>query len=347
MEADIARLQNAPVKVESISSTVQVQVPVAVRKDPAEILQRLASLRPGQGAQRRRTIRQIVHELESLVELGPESLPVIQAFLAQNQDVEYSPTRSEEATPDAEGGAERERRRRRGRTSRARTFGRRKCAPGRRSGRGAPNHGSSSPFRLRFGSDSSTPCATLGARTLNGPCGGAGHDGARCRGCLLDDAARGAGARTISRGRADLGAQSVGESTGQIADPSRLDEEAKSYLYSGSSSATRTLPLRPPRPPRCSWARDRRIHSWALSYLAETLKDQAMPAIYQAYNRYPRHEPGGKGAVGEPGLASSGQESARRLHGQECDQQRGPAGRDARHRGPGPGDRRRGRRRSW
>ena len=55
-----------------------------------EILNRLLKLNPNTTEEsRNRTFRQIVFHLQMLAELGPESLATIQAFLKENQDVDY------------------------------------------------------------------------------------------------------------------------------------------------------------------------------------------------------------------------------------------------------------------
>ena len=56
-----------------------------------EILDKLLKLNPNVGEEaRNRIFRQIVHHLQMLVDLGPEALPVVQAFLQQNKDVDYA-----------------------------------------------------------------------------------------------------------------------------------------------------------------------------------------------------------------------------------------------------------------
>jgi hypothetical protein len=56
---------------------------------PEEIIEILRSLRPGAGADRIDTIRQVVFYLESLVEAGPGALPAIRNYLALLEDVDY------------------------------------------------------------------------------------------------------------------------------------------------------------------------------------------------------------------------------------------------------------------
>jgi len=59
---------------------------------PQSILDTLIALDPKQTAEgRNQTLRQIIYELQRLADLGPEALPVIKKFLAQNKDVDYAP----------------------------------------------------------------------------------------------------------------------------------------------------------------------------------------------------------------------------------------------------------------
>src|SRR5881409_3769806 len=56
-----------------------------------EILDKLVRLNPNTGGEsRNRGFRQLVHHLQMLVDLGPASLPLIQDFLKQNKDVDYT-----------------------------------------------------------------------------------------------------------------------------------------------------------------------------------------------------------------------------------------------------------------
>ena len=105
LEKDLKLARNRPARVEQVTSTVQV--PVATRPSPQEIIDKLIALKPAGGAMHNQTIRKVVHQLESLVELGPAALPTIRAFMRLNQDVDYERAYSEEedqAAPSASGG---------------------------------------------------------------------------------------------------------------------------------------------------------------------------------------------------------------------------------------------------
>ncbi|MFM1769874.1 MAG: hypothetical protein RJA22_2403 [Verrucomicrobiota bacterium] len=63
----------------------------APRATATELIQRLTRLHPDSGEEtRNRTLRQIVHQLQLLADLGPEALPAIRQFLRANQDLDYS-----------------------------------------------------------------------------------------------------------------------------------------------------------------------------------------------------------------------------------------------------------------
>ena len=70
-----------------------LSIPALQKADPREILSRLKALRPTPG--RLRDTRQAIHELETLIAAGPSALPAISEFLAQNEEINYdSPTNS-------------------------------------------------------------------------------------------------------------------------------------------------------------------------------------------------------------------------------------------------------------
>jgi len=92
LEAALAeRLKQAPSAIGSLAPTRPEEAAVLRRTDPASCLDRLLSLRPQPGPARRRFVRQVVHELETLVEAGPPAVPVIERLLASNEDRSYAP----------------------------------------------------------------------------------------------------------------------------------------------------------------------------------------------------------------------------------------------------------------
>ena len=62
-------------------------VQVTNRVSAAEILERLKTLRAGTNSSR--GVRVVLHQFESLLELGPAALPAVRQFLAQNLDIDY------------------------------------------------------------------------------------------------------------------------------------------------------------------------------------------------------------------------------------------------------------------
>lgn len=84
LEVALARRARSPL---STAPTPVRTVTVTNHSSPEEILERLKALRVG--ANSVRDSRRVVHELESLIDLGPASLPAIREFLAQNLDIEY------------------------------------------------------------------------------------------------------------------------------------------------------------------------------------------------------------------------------------------------------------------
>jgi len=86
LEADLAAARNRPAEVKTITAPGQV-VQVEKKISPEEILGRLKTLKVI--ANQPRSTRLLVHQFESLTELGPEALPAIRKFLAANEEVEY------------------------------------------------------------------------------------------------------------------------------------------------------------------------------------------------------------------------------------------------------------------
>src|SRR5262245_44480571 len=55
-----------------------------------QILEKLKGIRIPAGEKRHASLRQIIHQLENLSELGPAALPEIREFLGKFEDVDYS-----------------------------------------------------------------------------------------------------------------------------------------------------------------------------------------------------------------------------------------------------------------
>jgi len=88
LEQALAEAKRKQVEVRTVTKNTSTTVTNKLSAD--EILKRLLKLNPNVGEEsRNRVFRQIVHHLQMLADLGPESLPVIRSFLQQNTDVDY------------------------------------------------------------------------------------------------------------------------------------------------------------------------------------------------------------------------------------------------------------------
>ena len=88
LEQALAEARRKQVEVRTVTRTTSTTV--TNKLSAQEILDKLLKLNPTVGEEsRNRVFRQIVHHLQMLVDLGPEALPVVQAFLQQNKDVDY------------------------------------------------------------------------------------------------------------------------------------------------------------------------------------------------------------------------------------------------------------------
>ena len=97
MAAEKARLEKALASARGRTVTVETPAPaplaqiIEVNRGPSarEAIERLKLLRIAPGPGQMRSIRLVVHELETLVAAGTNALPVIREFLALNQEVSY------------------------------------------------------------------------------------------------------------------------------------------------------------------------------------------------------------------------------------------------------------------
>jgi hypothetical protein len=88
LESALEQARNTPPAISTVAAPVQT-VTVTNRASASEILDRLKAMRAGTNSVR--NSRRVVHEFESLIDLGPMALPDIRQFLAQNLDIEYDP----------------------------------------------------------------------------------------------------------------------------------------------------------------------------------------------------------------------------------------------------------------
>ncbi|HEX7861298.1 MAG TPA: hypothetical protein VF773_13275 [Verrucomicrobiae bacterium] len=277
LEADLQSAKRRPTVVTGpAGETVVVQQQL----DPEEIIGKLKTLRAS--SRDPRSIRKVIYHLEQLREIGPDSLPPIRAFLARFEDVDYMGARQERTDRDGaeQSGNDRE-----------------------RGGRGGPR-GDDMRERLREFRDGGggrggdarltfvTPASLrMGLFDVVQGIGGAEAEEILANVMaetgravelayvfnLLDEMAPKKYAATAIAAAKDL-LMDPPQATGG----NRLDENSKDYLYalltklgdtSFAANAQGMLVA-------ANGQMDRR----ALNYLDETMKEQAMPAIYAAYN---------------------------------------------------------------
>lgn len=84
----LAEAKNRQAEVRTI--TKNTSTTITNKLSAEEVIARLLKLNPNTSEEsRNRVFRQIVYHLQMLADLGSESLPVIQAFLKENKDVDY------------------------------------------------------------------------------------------------------------------------------------------------------------------------------------------------------------------------------------------------------------------
>jgi hypothetical protein len=266
-DSEKAELEAALRAAKRPSSVPTVSAPAAepaLGKLPAhEILERLKKTKVLPGEQRNASIRRIVHQLESLVDLGPEALPEIKEFLAKFEDVDYSTeTRPEdkEFVRDPES----------------------KDKPA-----SAPVPGSPTLPRL----DSVlAPSLRLGLVQVLREMGT--EQAEQVLVDMLTTSGRGVEVAYVARVLQEMApnkyrdvavaaAKDLLANPPAIDRPNRLDDNAKNYLYgilsmysdpSFASSAQNLLVTA-----------DGRVDRTTLNYLTSTLKEEAVPALYQAF----------------------------------------------------------------
>lgn len=258
LEGAVAAAARRPARIETVTLPGET-VTVSAAAAPQDILERLLQLKPGAGASRTHVIRQVVHQLASLTECGPAAFPVIREFLATNQDVDYS------FEDEERGGGE---------------------GPGGRGG---------SFWGWRRGGDLRTdfvlpPSLRMGLMDVLRDIGGDAAEQILAE--TLSTTGRGVEVAYLARvleemapGKyrelAIIAAKDLLTHPPSIDHPNRLDEMAKGYLYgvltmfndtsfAGTAQALLVSP-------------EGRIDRSALNYLNNTLKEQAVPALYQAY----------------------------------------------------------------
>jgi hypothetical protein len=268
-----------PAETREVTKTVEV--PVAVQTSPEAILQKLVEVPLDD---RRRAMRRVIHYLESLVDAGPAALPVIAAFLKQNQDVEYLARRDEGDAENAGRGREEQRGPggpggpggRGGEALRA-LFG---------GGPGGPGGGRGNS-RLEF---ASPPSLRLGLFDVLKTIGGAEAEAILAE--TLQTTGRGLEVAYLAKTLEEMAPNkyrdiAIAAAHELLANPpaadngSRLDDNARTYLfelltkYGDTSFAGVAAGL--------LVTQEGGVDATVLRYLRDTLQEQALPAIYQAW----------------------------------------------------------------
>jgi hypothetical protein len=251
LEQSLAEARRKQVEVRTVTRTTSTTV--TNKLSPQQILEKLLKLNPSVGEEaRNRIFRQIVHHLQMLVDLGPDALPVVQAFLQQNKDVDYVGDVLNESGERV----------RTGFTSRyvART-----------------------DFLV-------PPSLRLGLIDALDQIGGDEAEAVLAE--VLDTSGRGVEVAYIARvleetnpgkyrDNALKAAKDLLTNPPSIDMPNRIDENARAYLYQvlamyrdNSFAQIAQAQLIMP---------DGRVDRQALGYLSNTLKEQGVPALYAAY----------------------------------------------------------------
>jgi hypothetical protein len=261
-EAERAALEAAlkAAKHPSAVGTVSAAPAEGSRFSATEVLEKLKKMKVAGGDQRNMSIRHIVHQLETLVDLGSEALPTIKEFLGKFEDVDYSTeARFDEREPAREETKER--------PTASVSF------------QNVPRLDGLLPPSLRLGL----------VQVLHE----IGGDQAEVLlGDMLTTSGRGVEVAYVARVLQEMAPNkyrdvAIAAAKDLLANPpamdrpNRLDENAKNFLYGVLSmysdqsfaNTAQTLLVTP----------DGKVDRTALAYLTGTLKDESVPALYQAF----------------------------------------------------------------
>lgn len=267
LERELSTAKNKSPRVEQVTETVEVVK--TAQKTPEEILAILLQTKPASGNDRYQSIRSIIHQLESLRELGPKALPSIKAFLAKNEDISYERERETDANGQPQDGR-----------------GGRGGPPG--GFRGFGNNGSNElprtenyyPYSLRIGlfdvlkAIGGPEAETILVSTLQTT--GRALEVAHLTG-LLEEISPGKYAALAVSAAKDLLANPI-----NIENPTRMDEQSKTYLYAILRKYNDTSFV--PTAQTLLVSADGRIDRNALGYLTATLKEQSATMLYTLFN---------------------------------------------------------------
>lgn len=265
LERDLREAKSKAGRVEQITETVEVVK--TAQKTPKEILDKLMQIKPeSTGNARYASIREIIHHLESLNELGAGALPSIRNFLKQNVDVSYERERQQQVDENGNPipGGDR---------------GRGGPPPWAGGGNELPRTEDYYPYSLRIGlfdvvkKIGGADAETILAEALQTT--GRGVEVAHLTQLLEEMAPNKYAALAIAAAK-DLLANPL-----TIENPTRLDEQSKTFLYAvlrkyndtSFVSVAQQLVIQP----------DGRVDRSALAYLTSTLKDQSATMLYSMY----------------------------------------------------------------
>ena len=253
LEQQLAEARRRSPDVRTVTRTTTV----TNRLSADEILARLARLNPETSDEsRNHVLRQVVYNLQLLASLGNEALPVIQAFLKQNRDMDYSVDVLN--------------------------------AAGERVGHAAAAAWASRNVTLT--DFLVPPSLRLGLIDVLDQIGGESAQGILAE--VLDTTGRGVEVAHIARvlqreapgkfrDNALKAAKELLANPPPIDQPNRIDDNARAYLYqvlamhndTSFAQTAQTLLV----------TTNGQLDKQALNYLSGTLKEQAVPALYAAY----------------------------------------------------------------
>lgn len=276
VQAEAVNIPTAVIPVPTsapVEKIVTVTVPSApVEEAPQAILDDLLNVKLGEGSARNTALRMVVFKLETLSQRGKSAVPAIRAFLARNVDVDYNQSDSSNVSTnqaDANGGGFR---------------GFRGGGSSRGSSRRARN------LQTLQADWVVPPSLRLGLVGTLKEIGGAESEQALAE--MLSSTARGIEVAYLAvmleelapgkyRAAAAAAARELLMNPPAVDSPNQLDQLAKSYLYGvleyfkDTSFAVNARLL--------LVGKDGTIDRDAMDYLSTVLKEQAVPALYAAY----------------------------------------------------------------
>lgn len=286
LEKSLADLRSRPGSIRITSSPTAPSLEPAQVRTAEEIIEELKGIRANS---RDKSIRKVIYNLESLAALGPQALPAIKAFMEEFKDVDYFGARPEEERREVAAAevSTQERGDRRGRPE-ERGFRSDDRNRDPRERMRAMFGGGRGDVRLTF---STPPSLRLGMVDVLAQIGG--PEAEEILSTMLSETGRAIEvayvAKTLQeitpnkyRDVAVTSAKDLLMNPLQAAEGDRLDENAKDYLY-----YVLTMYNDPSFAPAAQGmlvTNDGRLDMRALTYLNSTLKDQAMPSIFAAFN---------------------------------------------------------------